>query len=73
MFIGVDEYYNVSMSQSPAKKSLHRKIIWAYYFLRNVTHYGSIEVSMLWNIYWMVSLQDMTGQIYEEYIQKVLA
>jgi hypothetical protein len=79
--MGMLEYFELSMGTSLRRKTIQRRIFWAYYILRNLYLYGklkrhnkfigSIPGELVGFILTMIMLQEMSGKIYDEQISRI--
>ncbi|TNV82979.1 hypothetical protein FGO68_gene4039 [Halteria grandinella] len=70
-FIGVQEYCNVSLDISGKEKTFQRRVLWAYFLLRNYTHYGFVDLYYLFHLAVLNIFQEKAGHTYEKYLQYI--
>ena len=67
---GQEEYYNVLMNIPAWKKHYHRILMWGYYVIRNVMHYGSgFPPEIVGHIGLTIIFKKLSTELYDTYIQ----
>lgn len=69
--VGFQDYLNAQMLTSFKNKKFQSRIIWTYFILRNLFHYGTFPYETIKDFILLIMFQEKTWTIYNSYVKSI--